>query len=382
MKRFPFWRALSVQVALAVACCTALSAQNATLSVQGVLKNADGTTVPDGTNYTLTFKLFDAETGGTAVWQETKTNVSILGGLYEIVLGDGATVLNAPFDKPYYLGISLGAGSGAEFSPRPRLASAPYALSLLGSSNVFPSSGSVGVGTTTPNASALMEVSSTTKGLLIPRMTQANRNAIASPATGLLIFQTDNTPGFYYYSGSVWKSVKEFSSNTPYSIGDSIQGGFIFYLDPSGVHGLIAASLNSITEATTYLWGCNGEALTAARGTAVGSGQANTLTIVYDPCASIGGGGVSDIAAERADNIYFENGYSDWYLPSKDELELMHQNLHVAGKGGFGANQYYWSSTESDANNAWRMQFTGNASTAPETAGKTSSARVRMIRAF
>src|SRR4051794_1244748 len=71
--------------------------------------------------------------------------------------------------------------------------------------NKFPSTGSVGIGTTTPSASALLEIKSTKKGLLIPRMTLAQRNAIASPAKGLMIYQTDNTPGFYYYNGSGWK---------------------------------------------------------------------------------------------------------------------------------------------------------------------------------
>src|ERR1043166_8861742 len=73
--------------------------------------------------------------------------------------------------------------------------------------NTFPSTGAAGIGTTTPNASALLEISSTSKGLLISRMTQTQRNAIASPATGLLIYQTDKTPGFYYYGGSAWTAV-------------------------------------------------------------------------------------------------------------------------------------------------------------------------------
>jgi len=359
-----------------------LQGQNATLSVQGVLKNSDGTTVPDATNYTLTFKLWDAETGGASVWQETKTNVSILGGLYEVVLGDGVTVLNAPFDKPYYLGVSIGNGSGDEFIPRPRLASAPYALSLLGSTNIFPSSGSVGVGTTTPNGSALLEIQSTTKGMLFPRMSNAQRNAIASPATGLLIFQTDNTPGFYYYSGSAWKSVNAFNSNVPHQIGDTYQGGIIFYLEPSGVNGLIASpSINPGFDATTNAWGCSGVAVNSARGTALGSGQSNTTSIVKDPCAGAGGGGSPDLAAERADDLLI-NGYSDWYLPSKDELELMHKNLHVAGLGNFSANAYYWSSSEIDATTAWRMQFTGNANTVPDAGTKTTVYQTRLVRAF
>ena len=73
--------------------------------------------------------------------------------------------------------------------------------------NTFPSSGSAGIGTTSPNASSLLELRSTTKGLLISRMTKAQRDAIASPATGLMIFQTNNNPGFYYYNGTSWTTV-------------------------------------------------------------------------------------------------------------------------------------------------------------------------------
>ncbi|WP_162915754.1 tail fiber domain-containing protein [Paraflavitalea soli] len=60
----------------------------------------------------------------------------------------------------------------------------------------------VGIGTTTPDASAALDIKSTKGGLLIPAMSQAQRNTISLPATGLLIFQTDGTAGFYYNSGS------------------------------------------------------------------------------------------------------------------------------------------------------------------------------------
>jgi hypothetical protein len=53
-----------------------------------------------------------------------------------------------------------------------------------------------------PDASAMLDVQSNTKGFLVPRMTMAERNAITTPATGLLIYQSDNTPGFYYNSGT------------------------------------------------------------------------------------------------------------------------------------------------------------------------------------
>jgi hypothetical protein len=65
-------------------------------------------------------------------------------------------------------------------------------------------SGKIGIGTTAPNASSLLEINSTNKGVLLPRMTEAQRNAIPSPANGLLIFQTDGSSGFYYYYNAAW----------------------------------------------------------------------------------------------------------------------------------------------------------------------------------
>lgn len=61
---------------------------------------------------------------------------------------------------------------------------------------------SVGVGTNAPNTSAILDVTSITKGMLIPRMTTAQKSAIVNPATGLLVFQTDGTAGVYYNSGT------------------------------------------------------------------------------------------------------------------------------------------------------------------------------------
>ena len=64
-------------------------------------------------------------------------------------------------------------------------------------------SAQVGVGTTTPDASAVLDVSSSTKGLLMPRMTTVQRTAIASPAAGLQVYDTD-TKTNWYYNGTVW----------------------------------------------------------------------------------------------------------------------------------------------------------------------------------
>ena len=63
---------------------------------------------------------------------------------------------------------------------------------------------SVGIGTTNPDASAALDVSSTTGGFLPPRLTASQRDAISSPVAGLMVFQTDGTKGIYYYNGTYW----------------------------------------------------------------------------------------------------------------------------------------------------------------------------------
>lgn len=70
-----------------------------------------------------------------------------------------------------------------------------------------------------PDGSAMLDISSTNLGILIPRMTESQRNAISSPATGLLVYQTDGAvPGFYFYNGSEWKNL--FGGSIPTIPGD------------------------------------------------------------------------------------------------------------------------------------------------------------------
>ena len=71
----------------------------------------------------------------------------------------------------------------------------------------------VGINTTTPDPSSMLDVSATNKGMLIPRMTEVQRTAITTPATGLLVYQTDNTDGFWYYDGASWISLSGNSDN-------------------------------------------------------------------------------------------------------------------------------------------------------------------------
>ena len=80
-----------------------------------------------------------------------------------------------------------------------------FAVLLIGTETLMAQN--VGIGTTTPDASALLELKTTTKGFLPPRMLTAEKLLISSPKVGLIIYQTDGTPGLYLYNGSAWVAV-------------------------------------------------------------------------------------------------------------------------------------------------------------------------------
>jgi hypothetical protein len=130
-------------------------AQNARLGVQGILRKSNGAVLEDG-NYDITFKLYNAEQGGTALWSEIQQDVEVNSGIYTVALGS-VTSLSLPFNEDYYLGVKV--GSTPEMSPRAKLTIAPYALSLKGNTNLFPSTGTVGGGTLTPNNNHLLHLS-------------------------------------------------------------------------------------------------------------------------------------------------------------------------------------------------------------------------------
>ncbi|MFT5275048.1 MAG: hypothetical protein ACI9J2_001583 [Saprospiraceae bacterium] len=152
---------------------------------------------------------------------------------------------------------------------------------------------------------------------------------------------------------------------TLYAIGDSGPcGGIVYYITNGGLNGLEAApSDQGVAE-----WGCDGT-ITGASGLAIGDGAANTAAIL---AAGLCAGGS---AAELASN-YAGGGCTGWYLPSRDELDLLYNQRGVVG--GFDTG-FYWSSSESSSVAAWGRSF-GNGGQG--VSGKGNALGVRAVRAF
>jgi len=130
-----------------------------------------------------------------------------------------------------------------------------------------------------------------------------------------------------------------------FTIGQSYHGGIIFYIDGTGQHGLIAATTD---QSTGVSWKTGPNKVTGATATAVGTGAANTNTIT----ASLGSTG--NYAALLCAN-YVSGTFKNWYLPSKDELNLMYQQKAVLGI----SSGDYWSSSEVNKGKAWEQEFGG-----------------------
>jgi hypothetical protein len=230
--------------------------------------------------------------------------------------------------------------------------------------------------------SAIFEIKSNEKGFLPPRMTELQRDAIAFPATGLLIYQTDGIKGLYQYSGLGWTAISGNDGNSHY-VGELYGGGIVFWVDHTRQHGLIL-SLIDISTASAY---------SNINSTLIGASAQSEWDGASNSNAITGQAGHTISAAKLCldyTNIDYGTGiFSDWYLPSRTELALVFRNFFEVQKtldiDGNPASTllnkgYYWSSTEVNTSNAWMVDFS-NCSLV--NGGKVASLTdVRAIRVF
>jgi BclB C-terminal domain-containing protein len=220
------------------------------INYQAVVRNNTGAPVVNQ-NVSLRFSIHNTSSTGTVIYQETQTLSTNALGLVNLQIG-GGTVVSGTFSsiqwgtgsKFLQVEADITGGSNYQSLANVQLVSVPYALNAgtssdnkwdtTGTSNIMNNnSGNVGIGGT-PDVNAKLDISATNKGVLIPRITLANRPA--TPANGLLIYQSDNTPGFYYYNGTAWVrmantadignsgTIIPFSSGTPTTM-TTIVGG-------------------------------------------------------------------------------------------------------------------------------------------------------------
>jgi hypothetical protein len=159
-------------------------------------------------------------------------------------------------------------------------------------------------------------------------------------------------------------------------IGEYKFGGVIFWINSSGNQGLVCATTD---QSTGIQWHNGSSVITDALGKLIGTGQANTTTIINAQ-------GTGSYAAKLCDDLSL-NGFSDWFLPSTDELNEMRNNKSIidatstANSGTAIEEALYWSSTEyseSPLHAAEALSFTS--SSAIFLSFKSTTNKVRAIR--
>ncbi len=199
----------------------------------------------------IRISIHDATAGGTIVYQETFSDTTNQFGLVNLKIGNGSPTIGSFEGIDWstcrkFLEIETDPAGGTNYISMgtSKLLSVPYAIysGATGDTStwqknapdIYYNRGNVGIGTTSPDASSVLELNSNTKGLLPPRMTNAERNAISSPAEGLVIYNT-TTKCLDFYTGWFWIEICD-NAGTPvadYNIGT---GGSCANTTVSGIY--------------------------------------------------------------------------------------------------------------------------------------------------
>ena len=235
-------------------------------------------------------------------------------------------------------------------SPPPTVANAGFDQSICaGSTKLSANTPTVGTG--------LWSVVSGIATITNPSSPISTVTGLAYPGTVTLRWTISNPPCPDSYDDVV------ITTTQSCIVGSSKEGGVVFYNGNAVGSCYVSATSNQSTLAP---WGCGGTYIST--GTAIGTGANNTTNIV-NGCLTSG------IAARICDEFVL-NGYSDWFLPSKDELNQMYNQRNTIG--GFTSN-YYWSSTQSSSTYAYYQNFSSGSQS---TADKDYGYYVRCIRRY
>lgn len=151
-----------------------------TISYQGILVDADGNIVADG-SYNLGFKLYSSETGGSPLWQENQT-VALTHGVFNVIMGK-INALSLAFDRPYWLGVTI--NQGTELSPRIQLTASAYSLSARTVPDSVLTSGKIGRSQVVKSVNSLKDAVTLAAGSNVNISTTGNTITIsATPGNG------------------------------------------------------------------------------------------------------------------------------------------------------------------------------------------------------
>ncbi|MEZ4805387.1 MAG: hypothetical protein R2852_07860 [Bacteroidia bacterium] len=170
-------------------------------------------------------------------------------------------------------------------------------------------------------------------------------------------------------AGTAYGDEVSFTTDATLALGIKYKGGYIFYLDSTNEHGMVMSEVNI---AEIVRWGCPTKNIPGATDSKVGAGLKNTAAILT-ACSDFG------TAADVCDKYVFET-YSDWFLPSLGEMELIYNNLMTKGIGNLDV-KFYWTSTQEPTNSGFVKIVRFNDG-GIQNAGKNNQSPVRAARMF